>query len=215
MGSIRWTQASTKITNPTPLRLGSKLPSLAAPPLKRRGEVALLKPLKPLLFRGGVGVGSVPTRQRLAKITNPTPLRLGSKLPSLAAPPLQGRGWGGVCPPDATFHQVHKPHPAATRQQAAKSRLPSPEEEGRGCSPQAPPLQGRGWGGVYPPDATLRLEDRPHPRNAPIRPHAARKAVAVSKACAPVSARVKPIRPTTNSTLPLALNTGAVSELSA
>ena len=37
MGSIRWTQGSIKITNPTPLRLGSKLPSLVAPPLEGRG----------------------------------------------------------------------------------------------------------------------------------------------------------------------------------
>ena len=95
MGSIRWTQRSTQITNPTPLRLGSKLPSLAAPPLKRRGEVALLTPLKPLmplLFRGGGGVGSIRWTQRSTQITNPTPLRLGSKLPSLVAPPLKRRG---------------------------------------------------------------------------------------------------------------------------
>ncbi len=89
MGSIRWTQGSPQITNPTPLRLGSKLPSLVAPPLKGRGEDALLKPL---LFRGGVGVGSLRRMQRSAQITIPTPLRLGSKLPSLVAPPLKGRG---------------------------------------------------------------------------------------------------------------------------
>ena len=45
---------------------------------------------KPLLFRGGVGVGSLRLAQRLGRA--PTPLRLGSKLRSLAAPPLKGRG---------------------------------------------------------------------------------------------------------------------------
>ena len=52
------------------------------------GTIALRS--KPLLFRGGVGVGAVVLAQR---------------------PPA-------------------KPRPAATRQQAAKSRCPSPEEEG-------------------------------------------------------------------------------------
>ena len=51
-----------------------------------------LAPLKPLLFRGGVGVGPIPTRQGSTKTPDPTPLRLGSKLPSLVAPPLKRRG---------------------------------------------------------------------------------------------------------------------------
>jgi hypothetical protein len=45
---------------------------------------------KPLLFRGGVGVGSVNQARRLGR--NPTLLRLDSKLPSLTAPPLKRRG---------------------------------------------------------------------------------------------------------------------------
>src|SRR3546814_4096917 len=45
--------------------------------------------LKPLPFRGGVGVGGAST---LRKTREPTPLRLSSKLASLTAPPLKGRG---------------------------------------------------------------------------------------------------------------------------
>ena len=58
------------------------------------GEGRLVKrvPLKPLLFRGGVGVGPIGFRQRGLSGTRPTPLRLGSKLPSLTAPPLKRRG---------------------------------------------------------------------------------------------------------------------------
>src|SRR5690606_9320677 len=43
---------------------------------------------KPLLFRGGVWGGAAAWRARAAT----TPLRLGSKLPSLAPPPLKRRG---------------------------------------------------------------------------------------------------------------------------
>ena len=45
--------------------------------------------IEPLPFRGGVGVGA----SGLAQRSQPTPLRLASKLASLAAPPLKGRGW--------------------------------------------------------------------------------------------------------------------------
>ena len=48
--------------------------------------------LKPLLLRGGVGVGPIVFRQRGLSGTRPTPLRLASKLPSLATPPLKRRG---------------------------------------------------------------------------------------------------------------------------
>jgi len=44
---------------------------------------------KPLPFRGGVGVGPFGVAQGLQ---GPTPLRLVRKRPSLAAPPLKGRG---------------------------------------------------------------------------------------------------------------------------
>ena len=58
------------------------------------GERRLVKrvPLKPLLFRGEVGVGPIGFRQRGLSGTRPTPLRLASKLPSLATPPLKRRG---------------------------------------------------------------------------------------------------------------------------
>jgi hypothetical protein len=84
--------------NPTPLRLARKRVSLAAPPLKGRGERMKFERLnhigaavqpKPLTFRGGVGVGSLSVAQGLQ---NPTPLRLARKRVSLAAPPLKGRG---------------------------------------------------------------------------------------------------------------------------
>ncbi len=45
--------------------------------------------LKPLPFRGGVGVGTVSIAQGRKR---PTPLRLASKLASLTAPPLKRRG---------------------------------------------------------------------------------------------------------------------------
>ena len=45
-------------------------------------------------------------------------------------PPLQGRGWGGVCRMKATSRWSAISQPAATRQQAAKSHCPSPKEEG-------------------------------------------------------------------------------------
>ena len=48
--------------------------------------------LKPLLFRGGVGVGSVPTRQGSVRRTAPTPLRLGSRLPSVRNPSPEEEG---------------------------------------------------------------------------------------------------------------------------
>ena len=44
---------------------------------------------KPLPFRGGVGVGAI---SQAPNFQRPTPLRLGSKLPSLATPPLKRRG---------------------------------------------------------------------------------------------------------------------------
>ena len=47
---------------------------------------------KPLLFRGGVGVGVVPTRQGSVRRTAPTPLRLGSRLPSLRNPSPEEEG---------------------------------------------------------------------------------------------------------------------------
>jgi len=52
----------------------------------RRIGAALIKPLP---FRGGVGVGA----SGLAQRPRPTPLRLANKFASLAAPPLKGRGW--------------------------------------------------------------------------------------------------------------------------
>ncbi len=45
--------------------------------------------LKPLPFRGGVGVGPVSMGQCRKR---PIPLRLGGKPPSLTAPPLKRRG---------------------------------------------------------------------------------------------------------------------------
>ena len=45
--------------------------------------------LKPLPFRGGVGVGAISVALWPKR---PTPLRLTSKLVSLAAPPLKRRG---------------------------------------------------------------------------------------------------------------------------
>ncbi len=79
MGPIPTRQGSAKTPGPTPLPLGSKLPSLVAPPLKGRGEVALLKPL---LLRGGVGVGSIRWTQHRAPRTAPTP----------RSPAVKGRG---------------------------------------------------------------------------------------------------------------------------
>ncbi len=58
--------------------------------LDRLNHIGIATQPKPLLFRGGVGLGFVDKVQRLGR--NPTPLRLVSKLPSLSAPPLKRRG---------------------------------------------------------------------------------------------------------------------------
>ena len=58
--------------------------------LGRLNHIGIATQAKPLLFRDGVWVGSVNQARRLGR--NPTLLRLGSKLPSLAAPPLKRRG---------------------------------------------------------------------------------------------------------------------------
>ena len=58
--------------------------------LGRLNQIGIATQPKPLPFRGGVGVGFVDQARRVG--INPTPLRLGSKLPSLAAPPLKRRG---------------------------------------------------------------------------------------------------------------------------
>jgi hypothetical protein len=57
--------------------------------LARLNHIGVATQSKPLPFRGGVGVGPVGVAQGLQ---GPTPLRLASKLASLAAPPLKGRG---------------------------------------------------------------------------------------------------------------------------
>ncbi len=61
--------------------------------LGRLNHIGVATPLKPIPFRGGVGVGPVGIAQGLR---SPTPLRLGTcakaTAPSLAAPPLKRRG---------------------------------------------------------------------------------------------------------------------------
>jgi hypothetical protein len=57
--------------------------------LGRLNHIGIANLPKPLPFRGGVGVGSFGVVRGLQ---NPTPLRLASKLASLAAPPLKRRG---------------------------------------------------------------------------------------------------------------------------
>ncbi len=57
--------------------------------LYRFNHIGVATPLKPIPFRGGVGVGPIGGARGLR---GPTPLRLASKLASLAAPPLKGRG---------------------------------------------------------------------------------------------------------------------------
>jgi hypothetical protein len=57
--------------------------------LGRLNHIGVATQRQPLPFRGGVGVGAVNAVQGLR---GPTPLRLSSKLPSLAAPPLKRRG---------------------------------------------------------------------------------------------------------------------------
>ena len=54
-----------------------------------RPEDELCAALKPLPFRGGVGVGTVSIAQGWKR---PTPLRLASMLASLTTPPLKRRG---------------------------------------------------------------------------------------------------------------------------
>jgi hypothetical protein len=63
--------------------------------------------IKPLPFRGGVGVGLV--HYAPCKSDSPTPLRLGSKLPSLTAPPLKGRGKStSILPNQARVHRLRQ-----------------------------------------------------------------------------------------------------------
>ena len=67
-------------------------PPPPTPPLKRRGVLSA-RSFPPLLFRGGGrGVVDILTRPGTVQRPAPTPLRLGSKLPSLVAPPLKRRG---------------------------------------------------------------------------------------------------------------------------
>ena len=61
--------------------------------VKAVGRLAEIRAaLKPLPFRGGVGVGPIAQTQPRAQTHRPTPLRLGSTLPSLVIPPLKRRG---------------------------------------------------------------------------------------------------------------------------